>query len=73
MSHIDVHQAKSRLEELIEQVARGEEVIITKSNQPVGRLSGVTGKRRRRFGSVKGEIWMSDDFDEPLEDFRAYM
>lgn len=25
------------------------------------------------FGSLKGKIWMSDDFDEPLEDFKDYM
>ncbi len=25
------------------------------------------------FGSGKGEIWMSDDFDAPLEDFKDYM
>ena len=25
------------------------------------------------FGSAKGIIYMSEDFDEPLEDFKAYM
>ncbi len=25
------------------------------------------------FGSMKGKIWMSPDFDEPLEDFKDYM
>jgi uncharacterized protein DUF2281 len=28
---------------------------------------------RPRFGSAKGLITMSDDFDEPLEDFKEYM
>lgn len=73
MSHIDVDQAKSRLEELIDQVARGEEVVITKDDQPVARLSAVAGKPQRQFGSAKGEIWMSEDFDEPLEEFGEYM
>jgi hypothetical protein len=27
----------------------------------------------RKAGSAKGQIWISDDFDEPLEDFREYM
>jgi len=27
----------------------------------------------RGFGSLKGQIFMSDDFDEPLEDFNEYM
>lgn len=26
-----------------------------------------------KFGSAKGKIRMSDDFDEPLEDFKEYM
>ena len=25
------------------------------------------------LGSMKGKIWMADDFDAPLEDFREYM
>ncbi len=25
------------------------------------------------FGCLKGKIWMSEDFDEPLEDFKEYM
>lgn len=30
-------------------------------------------KLKREFGGLKGQIWMSDDFDEPLEDFKNYM
>ena len=26
-----------------------------------------------RFGCMKGKIWMAEDFDEPLEDFKEYM
>jgi hypothetical protein len=28
---------------------------------------------RRRAGWAKGKIWMSEDFDAPLEDFKEYM
>ena len=73
MSRIDIDQAKSHLEELIEQVTRGEEVVITKSNRPIARLSAIASKGRRQFGSAKGMIWMSEDFDKPLDDFREYM
>ena len=27
---------------------------------------------KRRAGSLAGQIWMSPDFDAPLEDFKAY-
>lgn len=30
-------------------------------------------RKKRHAGSAKGEIFMSDDFDEPLEDFAEYM
>lgn len=30
-------------------------------------------KKMRQAGSAKGQIWMSDDFDEPLECFKDYM
>jgi hypothetical protein len=30
-------------------------------------------RKKRKAGSAKGEIFMSDDFDAPLEDFAEYM
>ncbi len=30
-------------------------------------------EKRPVFGSFKGKIVMSEDFDEPLEDFKEYM
>jgi len=29
--------------------------------------------KRGGYGSVKGEFWMADDFDAPLDDFKDYM
>jgi hypothetical protein len=28
---------------------------------------------KRKAGSLEGKIWMSDDFDDPLDDFGEYM
>ncbi len=36
-------------------------------------MSEVPTKGRRRPGSAKGLVHISDDFDEPLEDFREYI
>ncbi len=30
-------------------------------------------RKKRKAGSAEGEIFMSDDFDAPLEDFAEYM
>ena len=30
-------------------------------------------KKQRKFGCVKGDYWMADDFNAPLDDFKDYM
>ncbi len=30
-------------------------------------------KKKRKAGLLRGKVWMSDDFDAPLEDFKDYM
>jgi hypothetical protein len=30
-------------------------------------------KKKRQAGVLKGKVWMSDDFDEPLEEMKEYM
>ena len=37
-------------------------------------LNSETSKKQRPvFGSGKGKMWISDDFDAPLEDLKEYM
>ena len=74
MQQITLDEASQHLSDLIEAALNGEEIIIIKDNQPVVRLTPVSPvKRRRKPGSAKGLITISDDFDEPLEDFQDYM
>lgn len=72
---ISIAEASENLAQFIDAALTGEEIIITKDNQPVVRLAPVTPsiKRDRQPGSAKGSVWMSDDFDEPLEEFKEYM
>lgn len=73
MTHVDLQQAKDRLLELVELAASGEEVLISKEDVPLARLTSVTPPRKaRRFGSAKGLIEIGEDFDEPLQDFEEY-
>jgi hypothetical protein len=44
-------------------------VILTFTPKADSSKSGVRGG----FGCVKGDYWMADDFDAPLEDFKDYM
>ena len=74
MYQIDLDKAKAQLASLFQIALEGEEVIITKNDQPVLKLVPIsTAKPRRQAGSAKGLITISDDFDEPLEDFAEYM
>ena len=71
----NIHEAKTRLSQLIQFALNGREVIIAKGNKPVVRLEVLPEARgTRKIGNAKGlVISMSEDFDEPLEDFQEYM
>ena len=76
MGQVDLKEAQEHLLELVKRAAEGEEVIISEANKPLAKLISAApspSARKRQFGSAKGLIEMSDDFDEPLEDFREYM
>jgi prevent-host-death family protein len=73
MHVVDVAQAEARFAELIGRVQAGEEILVTRANEPIARILPATPKHRRpRFGAAKGLLHMRDDFDEPLEDFAPY-
>lgn len=59
---------------IIEVAISGEEVVITNNGHSVVKLiTKPPVKHRPKFGSAKGLVTISDDFDEPLEDFKDYM
>jgi antitoxin (DNA-binding transcriptional repressor) of toxin-antitoxin stability system len=71
---VNVEQAAEQLPELIAAAVQGDEVLIVTANQQVVRLIALSQtKPQREFDTAKGLIEMSDDFDEPLEDFQEYM
>ncbi len=74
MYQIELDKAKSQIEALIQTALDGQEVVITRNDEPVLKLVPVSKSTiRRKAGSAKGMIAISEDFDEPLEDFREYM
>ena len=73
MYRISLTEAKSRLPELVKEAASGEEVIITQQNGSAVKLVPLApGKPVPEFGSARGLVEMTDDFDEPLDDFQDY-
>jgi antitoxin (DNA-binding transcriptional repressor) of toxin-antitoxin stability system len=65
---------KVYLPDLLQKVAVGEEFTITQNGQPKAKLTPVqSGVRpRAHAGSLGGKIWMSPDFNAPLDDFKEY-
>lgn len=65
--HVNMHEAKTHLSRLVEQVESGDEVVISRAGKPVARL--IPFRRhppRREPGALRGRIVIADDFDEPL-------
>jgi len=65
---VNIHEAKTRLSQLIEAVKRGEEVVIARAGKPEVRLvpaAAAEAKPQRRVpGAWKGKIWFSPDYDQ---------
>jgi len=58
----------------LDEAIKGEEVVISKGERPVVRLVPVTRNGGHPiFGSAKGLIEISEDFDASLDDFQPYM
>jgi len=64
---INIHEAKTHLSRIVDEVAAGSEVIIAKAGKPMARLVPLTGARRpKKLGLMKGKIKVADDFNAPL-------
>lgn len=70
MQIVNIHDAKTQLSKLLEQVQSGEDVVIAKSGTPIARLIPYATPKRKIAppGAMKGEIWIADDFDAPTDE-----
>lgn len=74
MTIISIGEAGSRLDELVDQLAPGEEIELTRGDDTVARLiKNGPQKRTRQFGLGKGKLMIVADDDEHLEHFQDYM
>jgi prevent-host-death family protein len=69
MRTVNVHEAKTHLSRLLDDVGEGEEVVIAKAGKPVARLVPFRSRRaRRKLGVLAGRFSVPHDFDAPLPD-----
>jgi prevent-host-death family protein len=65
---INIHEAKTHLSRIVDDVSAGAEVIIAKAGKPMARLSPIKPPIRvKKFGLLKGKLKIPDDFNAPLD------
>jgi prevent-host-death family protein len=68
--HVNIHEAKTHLSELLQRVMSGEEVIIAKAGKPVARLLPFQpAPEPRQPGNDSGKVTIAPDFNAPLDEF----
>lgn len=77
MQDLTAEEAKTNLSALVVAAYNGDEVVLRENGCAV-KLVPVSAeeapKKRRQAGTMKGLIvYMAEDFDAPLEDFKEYM
>lgn len=68
-----MHDAKTRLSQLVAAAEAGEEVVIARGGKPAVRLIPVQIVHQPvELGLLAGQIRIGDDFDDPLPGFEPY-
>ena len=76
MESVNMHEAKTRLSQLVAQAARGEGFIIAKAGKPVVRVTAIDSPeqgQQKRIGFLAGEFTVPDDFDRMFQEEIAEM
>jgi prevent-host-death family protein len=69
MRTVNIHAAKTRLSRLVDDAAKGEEIVIAKAGKPLARLVPLADAwPKRRLGRLAGKVQIPEDFDAPLPD-----
>jgi prevent-host-death family protein len=66
---VNMHEAKTRLSELVRLVEAGEKVVLARNGTPVAELVPAAEPKKREGGFWKGRVWVSPDFDDPMPEF----
>ncbi|MGH3089196.1 MAG: type II toxin-antitoxin system Phd/YefM family antitoxin [Rubrobacteraceae bacterium] len=72
MMRVTTEEAKDILDALLAEAAKGEEVLVAREDGRVFKILPVA-RKRGGLGIARGEIRMSEGFDEIPEGFEEYM
>jgi prevent-host-death family protein len=72
MRKVNVHEAKTQLSRLLEEVEAGERIVIARAGKPIAVLSAYKlATRKRKLGQFSGEATIEPDFDQLPADISA--
>jgi prevent-host-death family protein len=65
-----MHEAKTKLSQLVERAEAGEDIVIARNGKPVARLVPIaaTASLASVRGAWRGRVTIADDFDELPDD-----
>jgi prevent-host-death family protein len=67
METVNIYDAKTRLSQLVDKAASGEDVVVSRNGKPLVRITRLEQPRRRiKFGLLKGKLTIPTNFDAPL-------
>jgi prevent-host-death family protein len=66
---VNIYEAKTRLSQLVDIAASGQDVVVSRNGKPLVRITRLDSpKRRIKFGLLKGKVIIAEDFDAPMPD-----
>jgi prevent-host-death family protein len=70
VTKVGMHEAKTKLSQLVERAEAGEDIVIARNGRPVARLVPVAAETSlaHAYGALRGQVAMADDFDDLPED-----
>ncbi|MBC8206968.1 MAG: DUF2281 domain-containing protein [Kiritimatiellaeota bacterium] len=74
MNTLSIEVAGLEWKNILQDAMMGIPSLITKSGKPVAEVKPLkSNKPKPVFGCAKGQLSMSNDFDQPIADFSEYM
>jgi prevent-host-death family protein len=70
VTQVGMHEAKTKLSQLVERAEAGEDIVIARNGKPVARLVPVAGTTSLAAvrGVWRGRVHVADDFDDLPDD-----
>lgn len=69
MEAVNIYEAKTRLSQLVDAAAAGNDVVVARNGKPLVRITRLLPEKRPiSFGLMQGQLVVPEDFDAPLLD-----